>query len=492
MITDYFAPKNIKPIITDYYELHKSFINRHHFSKVYDEIKDKIEINSSRKSCVCIDDKYKSNFTLYDLPLLVWTDTINEIKNNILTKYDKYEINYGLVHYYHDDKSIINWHSDKEALKSNIYSISIGGVRRFCLKDKHTKEVLEFDLYDGDLFIMKIGCQDKYEHCIKSVKIFNEPRISITFRQLEKPLCYYTLYPSELKVLVTENKPEEINYCKIFETKENIVIGIIQTENDNELFDLLVECTKCHASLIKSNLQKAIRRQLTDVALQSVMELIISGNQLDLLRRLTIISVEDVTINKYYSIIVWYYLALSHNYKLTKQDITIIFSYVKYLCEIDIFCEIKNDNKLYYLDSFYKNVDCLSLYLRLQFGGFNGEKIMLNQLITGIMNEDIDIYKKDMLLVDYRLYDKLTILECSIDFHCFPKMIEKVLAKINSKSESNLNESDIKNYMWHFDSSVNSRIKQQEILKLDKKTWNEIVKPACDNYRRYILKMIDI
>jgi alkylated DNA repair dioxygenase AlkB len=114
--------------------------------------------------------------------------TINEIKNAILTNYsNRFPIDYGLVHYYENRDAIISWHSDKEALKSNVYSISIGGTRCFCLREKNTKKVVSFNLFDGDLFVMKIGCQDKYEHCIKSIHEFNDPRISITFRQLEEP-----------------------------------------------------------------------------------------------------------------------------------------------------------------------------------------------------------------------------------------------------------------------------------------------------------------
>ena len=62
--------------------------------------------------------------------------------------------------------------SDKEALNSSIYSVSIGGTRKFSIKDKNTKEVISFELEDGDLFIMKPGCQERYEHCIKSIKKF--------------------------------------------------------------------------------------------------------------------------------------------------------------------------------------------------------------------------------------------------------------------------------------------------------------------------------
>ena len=169
MITDYFKPKKIQPIISEYYELHRSFIERNKFNKLFVETYPYLEINSSRKSCVCLDNNIKQKFNIYNLPLIDWTFTANEIRNQILTNYsNQYSIDYGLVHYYGDSSANISWHCDKEALKSNIYSVNIGGTRRFCLRHKLTKKVLTFDLFDGDLFIMKIGCQEEYEHCIKS------------------------------------------------------------------------------------------------------------------------------------------------------------------------------------------------------------------------------------------------------------------------------------------------------------------------------------
>jgi hypothetical protein len=501
MITDYFNYKKIKPIITEYYELYHSFIERNKFKQLFNEMNSHLQINSSRKSCVCMDDCIRENFTIYNLPLIDWTFTTCEIRNKILTNYSNlYSIDYGLVHYYNDDNANISWHSDKESLKSNIYSVSIGDTRRFCLRDKITKEILTFDLFDGDLFIMKIGCQDKYEHCIKSIKSFNKPRISITFRQIETPTLYYTYFPLELKICITEECPIFHNYKKITETREKIMIGIVCDETFSEKF---TETNKeINISLIKSNLQKSIRRKLEDIALHSTMEMIISGKSLDLLRRLTIISIEDVHINKYYCIIVWYYIALSKKYILTNFDVDFIFSYVKLLCNIDLFHEYidinKNDiNKNYKLSDLCNNDNCVALYLRLQFGGFNGEKLLINNILSCIINNKIDVYDYEILINKYQLYKtELDILSCSIDFHCFPKMPEKVLLKIkNDNSDINLNENDICKYIWTYDSNINVRKKTIRIKNENNITpdiWYKIIKPKCDIYRHHIMKLLNI
>jgi len=147
MITDFFTPKNAKIISTEFYELHRSYIERNTFKILYNELCNNLETNSSRKSCVCVNDIIKNEFDIYNLPLIDWTYTLNEIKEKILCDFvQSNTIDYGLVHYYKDSSSSISWHYDKEALNSDVYSISIGGTRRFCLRDKETKQILNFDL----------------------------------------------------------------------------------------------------------------------------------------------------------------------------------------------------------------------------------------------------------------------------------------------------------------------------------------------------------
>ena len=498
MITDYFkSTKKIQPIITEYYELHRSFVERNKFKKLFDEIYPYLEINSSRKSCVCLDHELKKTFNIYKLPLVDWTLTINEIKNSILTNYSNlYPIDYGLVHYYENSDSNISWHSDREALNSNIYSISIGGTRCFCLREKNTKKIISFNLFDGDLFVMKIGCQDKYDHCIKSINLFNSPRISITFRQIENPCLYYIYDPLKMEIITTTEYLNLYNYIKITETREKIAIGIIYYENEKFL---QFSNKQINESLIKSNLQKSIRRKLENIALSSAMEMIISGNSLNLLRRLTIISIEDVCINKYYCIIVWYYIAISNNYELTKFDVNFIYSYVKLLCSINVYYDNINDENINNscnlpLSDLYNNVNCIALYLRLQYGGFNGEKILINKIIYGIINNTINICNDELLITNYQMIyeNELDILSCAIDFHCFPKMVENILLKIkNDDLTTELNEDSIRKYIWVYDSNVNVRI-NNVCTELNVDTWINIIKPKCDVYRYYIMKLLNL
>ena len=97
-------------------------MKRNCYKEIYNEVKNTIVKNSSRQSCVCLSKENINTFKIYDLPLIEWTDTILSIRNNILDKHEpQYTIDYGLIHYYNDETATINWHSDSEALESNIY-----------------------------------------------------------------------------------------------------------------------------------------------------------------------------------------------------------------------------------------------------------------------------------------------------------------------------------------------------------------------------------
>jgi mannose/fructose/N-acetylgalactosamine-specific phosphotransferase system component IIB len=173
------------------------------------------------------------------------------------------------------------------------------------------------------------------------------------------------------------------------------------------------------------------------------------------------------------------------------------------LCSIDVFYEnTDNDDFIndYKVNDLFNNVNCVALYLRLQFGGFNGEKKLINKLINQIINNKIIICDDEIVMDKYQIYersmDESDILSCAIDFHCFPKMIEKVLSKIkNDNPNVELNEDDIRNYIWVYDSNVNSRrvnVCNKNFKSMDDNIWNFIIKPKCDIYRYYIMKLLNL
>ena len=89
--------------------------------------------------------------------------------------------------------------------------------------------------------------------------------------------------------------------------------------------DITIPTIKCDygVPLIKSNLQKAIRRRDNSIAIQSTLALI-QKDPMELLRRLPIIYIEDVCLMDSYSIVVWLMMAAPS----TKNPITAISAHV--------------------------------------------------------------------------------------------------------------------------------------------------------------------
>lgn len=143
---------------------------------------------SKRISCT-----YTRDFKLgyKDTPMFLIDKAPEEIKKmwtQLESKFG-YQLDYVLVHIYDNWDSKINWHNDKEALSSEIFSVSFGTTRRFVLKEHNGQNKTEFKLGHGDLFHMfgprdnQSSCQEKYIHCIPPMTMrdilyfFNENNI---------------------------------------------------------------------------------------------------------------------------------------------------------------------------------------------------------------------------------------------------------------------------------------------------------------------------
>lgn len=99
----------------------------------------------------------------------------------------------GVVLYYAHGALGVDYHSDLRAFgdTSCIPSLSLGVSRRFSLRAKNNPaEELTLDLSGGDLLIMGMDCQEKYEHALLPDPSEKQDRINVTFRTYgdQKPL----------------------------------------------------------------------------------------------------------------------------------------------------------------------------------------------------------------------------------------------------------------------------------------------------------------
>jgi hypothetical protein len=208
--------------------------------------------------------------------------------------------------------------------------------------------------------------------------------------------------------------------------------------------------------LLKSNLQKAIRRGEVSIALTTtVLMLMFDINEL--LRRLPIICIEDVTCIDTLPVIVWLMMAYPH-YEPTNFDMWNILYFVNELCDIEEYYPNRiKEHRTYTHDSLtqYPSANCLlAIYYRSKYGGMEGDmKMMETSIEYYIANPEKIINSKHMrnpLILN--IDTQMRILPEAVDFHCYPKMLIIIQNQLFY-----LEEEDIKKKIWYGSSAYNIR-----------------------------------
>ena len=117
-----------------------------------------------------------------------WIDELLALKQ-LIELYTDSMYNSCLLNLYHNGSEGMAWHSDGEkdlVENGSIACLSLGAQRRFDFKHKTTAEKKEFELQTGSLIEMKRKKKKKWLHRIAPTKKVTTPRISLTFRQMNK------------------------------------------------------------------------------------------------------------------------------------------------------------------------------------------------------------------------------------------------------------------------------------------------------------------
>jgi hypothetical protein len=208
--------------------------------------------------------------------------------------------------------------------------------------------------------------------------------------------------------------------------------------------------------LLKSNLQKAIRRGHKNIAIQSAIQLI-HLDKIQFLRRLPIIYIEDVCLMDSFPMVVWLMMADKH-YILTPLDIDILLHCVNGLCHCrKVVGSIENPTVEKYTHEYLENLDnhteLLCIYYRSLYGGMGGDMRMLKDAIDYYIAHPHHIERTCYEPIDFdeiRNMD-IEILVEAIDFHPFPHMLS-ILEK-----KTRLDKMVIKEYIWNAESGYNIR-----------------------------------
>jgi hypothetical protein len=221
-----------------------------------------------------------------------------------------------------------------------------------------------------------------------------------------------------------------------------------------EKYDLPTIKTDAKIPLLKSNLQKAVRRGKNIVAMGTALAML-QKEPVELVRRLAIICIEDVCVMDTYPVLVWLMMTDKH-YLPTTGDFYLILQIVNSLCN----CTETFDHTYKYKD-FVLNHESLqdlkrhdvllALFYRQKYGGMKGDIEMLNSGISYYTANYGQIVKTDFSTIDFEIPDELEILECAVDFSPFPFILD------NINKKTGLDNGKIKEFIWFAESAWNFR-----------------------------------
>ncbi|QKF94176.1 hypothetical protein QKU48_gp0718 [Fadolivirus algeromassiliense] len=311
----------------------------------------------------------------------------------------------------------------------------------------------------------------------------------------QKNIFYFDSNTMESKWL--NKKPKDTTFNTIVKWNEMSILLCTNLKEHDYLLPVETVYNMNHITYLKSNLQKCIRRKLNDKAIKTAHHLI-KLNINEFLRRISIIIIEDVILHQSYSTIVWLMAATSSKktiFKPNKYIIDWLLGLVNTLCDINECDHIDIDNTKYDITKFDDYDLLYSLQFRIEYGGMNGDIVMLNY-ITGVWFDRFrnnkncntsEIHQIDSdTVIDLSLDDwKLDGDNCAgIDFHCAPYIIDTLSKRYNTYLENK-----IQTAIWNCSSGINYR-KLNEKSERDIEIWNVIEKDFYKLQQNVLYKKI--
>ena len=236
-------------------------------------------------------------------------------------------------------------------------------------------------------------------------------------------------------------------------------------------------------SLLKSNLQKAVRQNIPKVAMATAYELIkYKSGMTELLRRLCIIIIEDKfdcykNIANHYNLLVWMMVTEC----VWDGWVNWILGVISFICDKK-YIHIDNTNDIDFKWS--KNPYSCSILLRMMYGGMKCDTILLKNAAKLVekMNPNTLNYDNITIHSPEIIDNGLKIIKNSVDFHCVPGMIKFIQEKYPDYTDE-----QIKKLIWEYSSSLRFDIpfKNSENHEM----WNNIEKRVVKFQKWYIDKM---
>jgi len=248
--------------------------------------------------------------------------------------------------------------------------------------------------------------------------------------------------------------------------------------------------------ILKSNLQKCIRRSLSDQSRSTALTILCLKSS-ELLRRLPIIMLEDVILNNDFLFLIWLMCANSKGYPINDNCMLKIINIVNQLA-------LCNSRDLYYKNEdidirkldlskileYQKNI-LWAIQLRKSYGGMKGDMKMLNYFTKKWYDRFKNEYDLIPIINNIQI-DQLRLIRfddihiSSIDFHC-----TNIINFITNKYPNYENE-EIKKAIWYNRSCYNNKNineGKEEINNEYKEIWYKINKYVDFSSKIILLKL---
>ena len=311
----------------------------------------------------------------------------------------------------------------------------------------------------------------------------NQLSFVLDWRIKDKPKCYWADL-IDLSVDELNQSKDFYKYSKDVKYNKNIIklYGIFSKKF---VFNSLKnDKDKQQIAFTKSLLQKSVRRGLDSIALKSTKELF--SNLQILIRRLSIIMIEDVALFNEFSILAWL-TAVDKSFKYQTYILQWLLGLVSNLCKhpTKIQYDRNNDDQI---DIKPNNSDLVnSLLFRKMYGGLQGDIRLINNIIGDIQfNASRDNYNygynKIVVLQGETIVNRLNNIIGDIRIENFNEPIQLIktidindltlddwysclsaidfhvcnIAKTVSE-KTGIKENEVRLMIWSFRSSVNFR-----------------------------------
>lgn len=236
-----------------------------------------------------------------------------------------------------------------------------------------------------------------------------------------------------------------------------------------------------HISILKSQLQKCARRRQSELGIKTATSMskiedysnhICQIGLFEMLRRITIIVIEDSVLLQDYGVLVWFQCALSKGFRAKRVSmiwiLNIITKIMRFEWKDSMYTIIKLDDtcivkKIYEsgVSNEYKTL-LYTIQLRNSFRGMQCDVIMLDKstllwlnrmeskstLIKYLDTAQITYIEKNN---EYTDLNKSEILLESLDFHC-TNVCDKIQTIVDIDTDK------IKQLIWNYSSGVNNRL----------------------------------